>query len=151
MRLQGDFNAQGFASVAAEPDLLVNESRKSLYPVENGFNFELNSWSPGRWSVWYATHRLIGAQGVSYSFMPLRSRPQSRRSAPAAERKVKGRVADWDGRRSEPVFRSQRAAQIVRKGTQSAGLPLTGGRPAFPPARQQITHKFCYRALFPSL
>jgi len=112
--------------MAQEPDLLVNEPRKTLYPVQNGFNFELNSWSPGRWFVSFSSRKLIGSLGVSYSFLPRRSGPKSPRPVSADQGKVKGRVADWDRRRSEPVFRSQSAAQIVRKGTQSAGLPLTG-------------------------
>ena len=46
MRLQPDLDAMGM-TFATEPDLLVNEPHKMLYPVQNRLNFELNSWSPG--------------------------------------------------------------------------------------------------------
>jgi hypothetical protein len=33
--------------VAAEPDVLVNKTRKMLNGVQEGLNLQLNSWSPG--------------------------------------------------------------------------------------------------------
>src|SRR5271155_2267631 len=35
-------------AVAAEPDILINESRKMLNGVQEGLNLQLNSWSPFR-------------------------------------------------------------------------------------------------------
>ena len=45
--LEGDLNVL-MLTVAAEPDLLVNKACKTLNPVQNGLNFELDSWSFGR-------------------------------------------------------------------------------------------------------
>src|SRR5262249_40669412 len=48
MGLQSDFDALRLAAMAAESDFLVNKTGKPLNSVQNGLNFELNSWSLGR-------------------------------------------------------------------------------------------------------
>jgi len=49
VRLDGDFQATNLAiPMALEADVVKNESGKTLNRVQNGFNLQLNSWSPGR-------------------------------------------------------------------------------------------------------
>jgi hypothetical protein len=60
VRLDGDFDATGLViRIAFEPDVPVNKSGKGLNRVQNGLNFELNSWSPCRvlalFSNWQTT------------------------------------------------------------------------------------------------
>ena len=44
--VDGDFEATGLAvAIAVEPDVVVNESGKTLNRVQNGLNLQLNSWS----------------------------------------------------------------------------------------------------------
>jgi hypothetical protein len=37
-----------FLALPIEPGVLANKTRKTLDPVQDGLNFDLNSWSPGR-------------------------------------------------------------------------------------------------------
>ena len=76
MRLQGDVDALGLASLTLEPDLLVNEPSKVLYPVQDGLNLQLYSWSPGRLVTWFPTRKLIAALEISYSFLLTNSLPK---------------------------------------------------------------------------
>jgi hypothetical protein len=49
VRLDGDFDATKLAiPMALEADVAENESGKTLNRVQNGLNFQLNSWSPFR-------------------------------------------------------------------------------------------------------
>jgi hypothetical protein len=45
--LDRDLNA-GLLAAGAKFDRIVNKTGETLNPVQNGLNFELNSWSPGR-------------------------------------------------------------------------------------------------------
>jgi len=73
MRLQGEVDAVGLAFLTLEPDLLVNEPSKVLYPVQDGLNLQLYGWSPGRLVACFATRKLIAALEISYSFLPTNS------------------------------------------------------------------------------
>src|SRR5690606_26325536 len=68
VRLNPNLDAACPAAARAEPDGLVNKTGKALNPVQNGLNFELDSWSPGRGLRSFVRSNLIDAVGISYCF-----------------------------------------------------------------------------------
>jgi len=44
--------------------LFVDEARKTLYSIQDGFNLQLNSWSPRSMSLGFGNCRLIEPAGV---------------------------------------------------------------------------------------
>src|SRR5664280_1122367 len=70
MRRDPDLNEVRLPSAAMHPYLFVHETRKTLYSIQDGFNLQLNSWSPRSMSLGFGNCRLIQSAGVQLFFVP---------------------------------------------------------------------------------
>ncbi len=138
VRLDSDFDATGLAiPMAVQANVAENESGKTLNRVQNGFNLQLNSWSPGRvLALSYNSHltRNLGDQ-----LFPLRPGTPSRRLWAGAASGGDGLPNSSSRRRRSPRVTDslapahRRAPDVQRRITQ------------------ETTHKLCYRPLFVGL
>src|SRR5271167_374613 len=64
MRRDPDLNEVRLPLAALHLYLFVHEARKTLYSIQDGFNLQLNSWSPRSMSLAFGNCRLIEPAGV---------------------------------------------------------------------------------------
>jgi hypothetical protein len=72
MGLESHFDAVRFAAAGAQLDVCVNETGETLNPVQNGLNFELDSWAPGRGFAVFVDCNLLDRVWPGYSISSIR-------------------------------------------------------------------------------
>jgi hypothetical protein len=105
MRLQTDFDRFDLASSPHQPHLLVYEPNKTLHPIQDGLNLELNSWSP--WSIlcFLVNCRVIEPLEISYFFVfGLVRKTTRQQSAELWEKWKSAGWADFQAQWETPLF-----------------------------------------------
>jgi hypothetical protein len=91
---QGDFDRFDLASSPIQPHFPVYETNKTLHPIQNGLNLELNSWSPRSILCFLDNRRVIEPLEISYFFVCWLDRKQT----PSSELWEKWIQAEWKTR-----------------------------------------------------
>ena len=73
MRLQRDVDALGLAAVGAQLHPLVNKAHKMLNAVQDGLDFELDSWSFVGWFAFVTHGQTTGKTGDQLSLFTTRA------------------------------------------------------------------------------
>lgn len=88
---QADFDRLDLVPSPNQPHLPVNEPNKTLHPIQDGLNLELNSWSPRSILCFLDNRRVIEPLEISYFFVCWLDRKQT----PSSELWEKWKSAGW--------------------------------------------------------